>query len=186
VRVEPARTVSVDLAMFYNGYDDLIDFAAATPRFESAPVPHLLVPRVATNVGSGYTSGAELTVQWQVTRLWRLFPSYTYLNAPFLGTGFEFDYAPHRANLRSQISLPAGVELNTFISHVARLGAHDVPAYTRVDSGLTWQATDSLRIGIWGRNLLDADHLEARETSTPLRQVRRDAVAQIAWQFGRQ
>jgi outer membrane receptor protein involved in Fe transport len=175
----------VDIAAFYSSYSDLIDFAPGAARFQLSPTPHLLVPRIASNVGGGYVAGTELMVQWQATKFWRVAPSYTWLHAPFLGTGYEFDYARHRANVRSYVDLPFGVELNAFVSHVGALRARNVPAYTRVDTGLSWRATEAVRVGVWGRNLLDARHLEAREATAGLRYIRREAVAQVTWQFGR-
>ena len=52
-------------------------------------------------------------------------------------------------------------------------------AYTRLDVGLGWQATPSLRLDLWGKNLLDAEHSEASGAQIP-----RTLFAMATFEFG--
>lgn len=71
-RVAAAKRLSVDIANFYATYDNLIGTEARNSVFKETPVRHLLIPRVIANSLRGETYGSEASVNFDVTRRWRL------------------------------------------------------------------------------------------------------------------
>jgi hypothetical protein len=91
----------------------------------------------------------------------------------------------HSAQLRSSLSLTHGLQWNAAAYFVDRLPAETTPAYTRLDSGLEWQAAEKLTISLVGQNLLRDHCLEFRNDqgySNPS-YVKRSAYAKFTWQF---
>jgi len=70
----------LDIAAFYNNYDQLLSIEPGTPFSEtSPPPPHVVVPLLFRNGLFGNTSGFEIAPDWTPTRQWRLRGSYSYL-----------------------------------------------------------------------------------------------------------
>ena len=181
-RAELTSRLSIDVATFYSVYDDQVDFIAGQTMFEPTPVPHVLLPLRATNTNGGHSYGVEAAARWTPTRFWRVTPSYTYLQVPLLAESFEFDSPAHRGTLATYVMLPKNLEANGAIYYVGALDKSNIPAYTRLDLGLTWQASKSLELGIWGQNLLDERHTEFFASSAPyLEAITRSMVARITW-----
>ncbi|MGH9309347.1 MAG: TonB-dependent receptor plug domain-containing protein [Vicinamibacterales bacterium] len=182
-RAEPARQLSIEIAAFYNDYRGLIDFLPGTPMFEAAPQPaHLLLPLRATNTGGGVGRGIEVSAQWKPLAFWRLAPNYTYLHVPFLDDSREFGSPTHRAGLISYLSLPKRFEVNAAAYYVGKLEPSGIPAYGRADIGLTWRPSGAVEFGVWGQNLLKAQHPEFHQLSAPEPQmVKRGLVAHMTW-----
>jgi iron complex outermembrane recepter protein len=181
-RTEIASRLSFDVATFYSIYDNLIDFVAGAPMFEPTPVPHLLIPLGATNLSGGRSTGVEASAHWDPTRYWRVSPSYTYLHLPFLHESIEFDSPTHRASLATYVMLPKNFEATGAAYYVGELKTAKIPAYTRVDLGLTWRALQSVELGLWGQNLLDDRHAEFSSSTSPQAEaISRSVVARITW-----
>jgi iron complex outermembrane receptor protein len=70
------------------------------------------------------------------------------------------DNPRHQLQIRSQLDLPMGFELDLDAHYVSRLAGTAVPAYTRLDARLGWRATDRIEVGVVGRNLSTDRHLE--------------------------
>jgi len=60
-----------------------------------------------------------------------------------------------------------------------------IPAYTRLDTGLTWKPLEELSISVFGENLLKAYHIEFEDKfgSMQSSQIRRGAYAKLVWHF---
>jgi outer membrane receptor protein involved in Fe transport len=81
----------------------------------------------------------------------------------------------------SYVTLPKNVEVNGSIQYVGRLNA-EIDAYTRLDIGATWRPLSVIEFGVWGQNLLDAEHVEFFALSSPMRAaIPRSVVAQVTW-----
>lgn len=192
-RIAPAPNLSVDLTAFYNVYDNLIGVAPGSPQLEGTPVPHLVVPLNFANNISGDTYGAEASVQWKPSDLWRLTANYSWLhmdlepdNDPASGASPQ-----QQVSLRSYLDLPGDLEFNCFASWVDGIkslgqgGATTAIApYLRVDAGFVWHPEKSLEVGIWGQNLCDDQHAEFTSQSTRgITEIPRSVVGKITWRF---
>jgi iron complex outermembrane receptor protein len=92
--------------------------------------------------------------------------------------------------LRSYLDLPGHVEFNSALYYVDRqvaaagLGTATIPAYVRLDLGLTWHPTRSLEIGVWGQNLIDDRHQEFPSLKSSVQtEIPRGVFGRITWKY---
>ena len=64
------------------------------------------------------------------------------------------------AQFRSDLSLHRGLGWDTCAYFVGRIADPVVPSYTRLDTGITWQAGEKLSFSVFGQNLLQDERLE--------------------------
>jgi iron complex outermembrane receptor protein len=189
-RVEPASNLALDISAFYNDYDQLASFTPGAPAFELDPAPHLLFPLNWANEGEGETYGVEATVQWQPLDRWRLTGTYSYLEMNLKpDASAEWGNPRHQATLRSYLALPHDVEFNAAAYYVDTVAFNVgfplvIPDYLRFDLGFTWRPTESIEVGVWGQNLLDAQHPEYLSFTTLLgTEVPRSVMARASIRY---
>lgn len=149
-RVRPIDEVTVDVAGFFNDYNDLI----TAPGVGDGPF---------LNLSHGNTGGVELSTTWQIADNWRVTGSYSYLYQELDGRYSERDDSTgvqHMVQARSYYDITDDLELNAAVYFVDQLFGRDVPGYVRVDLGVTWRPDDRLEISVYGQNLLDPHHRE--------------------------
>jgi iron complex outermembrane receptor protein len=72
--------VYLDLALFYNHYNDLYSFQVGAPFLETLSLPvHAIIPLLTSNGIRGTTKGFEVTPDWKPVSWWELKTSYSYL-----------------------------------------------------------------------------------------------------------
>jgi iron complex outermembrane receptor protein len=192
-RVAPAKNLSFDVTGFYNVYDDLIIQAPNPTVFvTSPPPPHLLISSTWLNAGAGDTYGIELSSQWRVLDSWRLTASYSWLGTRLTAeTSSYVGRSPSQQfQIRSYLDLPYHLELNGAIYFIDRslspspTGLDEIPAYARVDLGLTWSPRKWLEVGLWGQNLQQSMHVEFSSQQTPaLTEIPRSVLAKVTVRF---
>jgi iron complex outermembrane receptor protein len=186
-----ADRLSFDSAVFFNHYQDLLSAEQGAPRLETEPPPvHLLVPINIANLLRGETHGIEIFANVKLASRWTLSPGYTFLTMHLHpdATSLDTSTAPRtegaiptqQAQLRSNVNLPGRWQWTTSAYFVGRLIYPKVPSYTRLDSNLSWQASDRL-----GQNLLQNLHLEysGGDSTVNASEIRRSAYARITWRF---
>jgi iron complex outermembrane receptor protein len=191
-RIEATKRLSFDVTGFYNVYDNLVGPVLGTPRPEPTPAPpHLLIPGRFQNYLGGETYGAEFSSLWQVTDSWRMVGSYTWLRMHIRpDPSLEADSPQQQFQIRSYLNLPYDLELNGAVAYVDEVMPQSgpvrvyIPAYVRVDVGMSWHATKNLEFGVWGQNLLDNQHAEFRSvSSTVATEIPRSVVGKMTWRF---
>jgi iron complex outermembrane receptor protein len=187
---------SLDSTIFYNRYRDLVSIEPGTPTIETNPEPaHLLVPSYLGNGLHGETHGLELFANWKPASVWTLSPGYAFFSMhlhPFNGSR-DFTDAPltegntadHQAQLRSSVSLTRSLQWNASAYFVNRLPAVSIPSYTRVDTGLIWNAGEHVSLSVVGQNLIKSLHPEFAGPVATVQsdQMRRSAYAKLTWSF---
>jgi hypothetical protein len=60
-----------------------------------------------------------------------------------------------------------------------------IPAYTRLDTGLTWRLQERFSLSLVGQNLLKDHHVEFQDVFGSMQsgQIKRSAYAKLVWQF---
>jgi iron complex outermembrane receptor protein len=173
----------LDVATYYNTYDHLRSYE---------PTPATVLPYHFGNQLDADTWGFELRMSAQAASWWRLHAGYAYLNKVLgldpqsldpTGGKSEGNDPRSRFNLRSQMDLPRGLELDGDLRYVARLPAPVVPAYTELDLRLGWHATDALELSLVGQNLLHARHPEFGAPSPLREEVQRSLYGKATWRF---
>ncbi len=195
-RVELSPRLSLDLATYYSDYDHQETSAPASPFFEATPSPpHLVEPLTIQNSRYGEAHGLEMAVNWKVTDRWTLSPGYAFeqihmhLDSPSQDTQSllyaEGSSPVHSAELRSHLDLRHGIGWDTSAYFVDRLKSGAIPAYTRLDTGLTWRWTEGLAVSLVGQNLVKDRRQEFLDDSETVRStlVKRTAYVKFTWQF---
>jgi iron complex outermembrane receptor protein len=188
-RVEPTRWLSVDAAAFHNDFRKLIAYAPGEPTFAFDPVPHLALTLDAANDEPVSTDGGELSVQVLLTTAVRLVADHAVqqmrVESEALG---EDRVTTHQTHLRAFVQVSREVELTVAAGHVtappSAAPGSEIPSYLRCDLGLIWRPNETLELGIWGRNLLEPQHLESIGITTAQpAEVRRSFFARGTWRF---
>ncbi len=200
-RFQPTRHLSIDIATFYNVYDDLRTNDAATPFTNPLDATNTIIPLVFDNNMDGETYGLEILTEWDVTDRWKLVAEYTYLEVqldldksstdigrdiPGLGIddSKEGRSPQNQGSLRSYLDIPYDLEFDTFLYYVDNLSTYDIPSYLRLDARLGWQPNESIEVSIGGKNLLDDQHPEfGRTNSVSSTEVERSVYFKIDWRF---
>jgi iron complex outermembrane recepter protein len=174
----------LDLAAFYNVYDDL--------RSQEPPASGAPFPRVLLNKLEAETWGAELRINAQPRQGLRLQAAYVRLEKhlhldpgsrdPFGGLA-EGNDPEDRFTLRSSFDLPAGVELDAWVRYVSELPQPRVDAYTELDLCLGWSASEALELSLTGRNLLHSNHAEFGPATRFREEVERSLYGRVTWRF---
>lgn len=193
-RVKPTQTFSVDTTLFFNYYNNLRGGINGAPVFMPTPAPHLLAPVFLNNGLFGETFGAEIAATWKVTPIWRLTGSYSYLDVELhhlfatsntLETLFEGTSPRNQAQIHSYLDITKNIELNASFYYVDNLHTGHIPAYTRVDAGITWKPRDNLFVTVAAQNIFRAQHYEFNDGLffTAPTQIPRTYYASLSYQF---
>lgn len=195
-RFQPNKRLSFDIATFSNSYNHLRSSEPGVPFFEAAPAPpHLVIPQVLGSKLFGSTHGAEAAVEWRATRFWTLKGGYAWFVPslklePSSGDTTSISEAEgvaprNQFQVRSEITLPHGLEFDTAVYRVGRLGAGSIPAYTRIDSRFAWQFAERMELSLTAQNLLDPRHPEfsAFTQSYVSGQPPRSVYGSFTWRF---
>lgn len=148
--------VSLEIASFYNHYNDLISVEAVT----------------IGNKSGGNTYGAEALLRWQALVKGRIEASYSYikmdltLDADSLDSyesrvsDLEKSNPEHMLGVRAQYDLGQEWLFDVMLRYVDSLSALDVSSYLELDARLAYSLSDQLELSLIGQNLLDNHHFE--------------------------
>ncbi|BAO44105.1 TonB-dependent receptor plug domain-containing protein [Thiolapillus brandeum] len=194
-RTHPRENISLDLALFYNDYDDLRSFEAVQPQ-------DLLSDVTFDNKLSSNSYGLELVLDWWPLDWWRLQASYSYLRVsvspdknsvdPDSNNPLSEGSSPdHQLTVRSMMDLRDDLSLDLWASYVDELSRtayslkdSSVPAYTSFNARLAWTPARNIELSLVGQNLFDDHHPEfiGENFLTPT-EVKRSWHIQMRWDF---
>jgi iron complex outermembrane recepter protein len=185
----------LDLALFYNNYNDLYSFQVEAPFLESSPAPaHAILPLLTSNGIKGDTKGFEVAPDWKPSSWWELRTSYSYLemqlenkpgsNDPTSVAGYEGSSPRQQAVIQSFVNLPKKLQFDQTYRYVSALAAQGVKSYSTADVRFGWHFVPQLELSVAGQNLLQPQHPEFGGDPGGLVGVKRSAYAQITWQMG--
>lgn len=185
-RIQPTRRVSVDLAVFYNRYSDLISYSD-TPRFVPG-TPLGVAEYPYSNILRGHSYGGELAVTVTPSVSWRLTASYSLLIADVRGPAAAAPDAIERSAPRNQVVLRSSHDLTAKFGLDVQFRYVDalpsVPAYITADLRIAYRVTDRLECSLVGQNLLDDQHLEhGTSLFVPPSEVPRGFYGKLTWRF---
>ena len=109
--------------------------------------------------------GGELSIDWDVSRVWNLRGGYSLARGEIEGER-NFDFPEQTANLTSRFAYSDNL---TFIQSLyyadetqipSDYNPVSIPSHLRLDLGLVWEPRDGWEIGIFGRDLLEPYHVE--------------------------
>jgi iron complex outermembrane receptor protein len=198
-RIQPKENLSFDLTGFVNEYKRLDSSANGTGSVLSDPImgSYFNSPVLNTNDNSGETQGIEVATTWEATKYLKFSGGYTlfYSHLHSVGTNAVITggNAPtQQFNLRSYVDLPYNMQWDTMLYYVDSLptvsdgfgNSVTIPAYTRLDMRLGWQAMQGLDLSLIGQNLLKSEHQEASPFlyQTP-EEIGRSVIAKATLRF---
>ncbi len=183
---------SVDLATFYNNYDNLASLEPAsvyTATIDGTPATfHTFVNR---NGLAGTTKGFEIAPSWKPTAWWRLQGSYSYLDMGLRTKPSSTDVTSvtsqdgssprHQFSFQSFLDMRGHLEFSQILRTVSVLPAQRVAAYETLDVRLAWKPIPQLEFAITGQNLLQPQHAEFGGDPGGLVGIKRSVFAAITW-----
>lgn len=182
--------VFLDVASFYNRYDQLRDVRADAPFLDVGPPPRLVVPAVVANLMHGDTRGLEVAAEWWVDDRWRLTAAYGLLRMDLESSGpgaeaIEGGSPQQQLTVRSSWDLGPRLQADVVARWVDALPAQEIDDYLEADVRLAWSPRSALTLELVGRNLLDDSHQEfvPEIIATQHTAVERSVHAALAWRF---
>ena len=109
--------------------------------------------------------GGELSFDWHAFDFWRLRGGYSLARGEVAGVRV-YDFPENTASLSSHFKYSDEVTLiqNLFYSGETKIPSDynpiTIPSHLKLDIGIVWQTGGDWEIGLFGRDLLEEDHLE--------------------------
>ncbi len=194
-RWHPAADLGLDLALFYNDYEELRTMELGKPELSLTPYPRWLVPVVSENRMTGYTYGLEMVADWRPGEWWRLQAWYSYLYLSLdqdarstdpNAERSEGESPRHQAGLRAGVDLSHDLELDLFLRYVSELPDFDVDGYVDLDVRLGWLLRRNLSLVLAGHNLLRPSHAEFGVEpilGAPAHEIEREVLFQLKLEY---
>jgi len=195
-RASVSDRISFGVAAFYNHYTHQQTLEPGTPFLEAQPPPlHLFIPSLFANLMHGEAHGFEISSDWKVMNRWSLSPGYAFEQVNMHAEPGSLDTTSaalndgisprHSAQLRSRVDLSHGLAWDAAAYFVGRLPGENIPAYTRIDTQLTWEWSERGTVSLVGQNLQRDHHLEFEDflQSIVSSQTKRSGYAMIRWRF---
>ena len=179
-RVQPHRQVALDLAVFYNVYDDLrsLEFVNATT---------VLI----ANQLKGETYGAEIGLNYKMMDWWRWNAGYTYLHKDLRRQPGSLDITEgasegndpsHQFFLRSYMDLPHDFEFDSGFRYIDYLPSPYVASYLVADMRLGWRPNRHWDISVAGQNLFRKHHQEFGPAASA-HEIEQSVYGKITWRY---
>jgi len=180
-RTIPLQNLTLDLAAYYNDYDDLRTFVPAGLEIANPPT-HGTLPLMFANGVQGSTYGLELAATWRAIDWLEFDLAYSYSE-----TDIDWDQptymaqntpAPrHQLSLRSGMDLSEELDLDVWLRYTGETDVANISRsvdpirikdYFALDVRLAWRPAKNLELSLVGQNLLNKRHLEYIQESFTL------------------
>lgn len=184
-----ADGLSLDVALFYNQYEDVIvvplDPSSLTPEalipalsFSDQTIPHFDAIFEYGNHLEGHSTGGELTLRWQALDNLNMTFWYSYLDVDLKPNSpetvdtsalIEQGSPRHQASLAWQWSPVEQLNVDGQWRYVDKIGSgEEIDGYHQLDLHTHWQFNQALGLGLSGQNLLHSKHAESPNVLTNL------------------
>lgn len=190
-RNQITASLSVDLAVFYNDYDQLqtIEVGTLSVITTGPNAPYFFIPFKFTNNMKGKSHGFEASLNWAVNERLKLAFDYSFLKLAVTALdptqeSAELLYPTHQVGVKVLWNVSDTWTLDTTASHIDNLSGGNVDAYTRLDLNLGGQLSKTLRFNLVGQNLLDKTHREfGSVTDANAAEIERSIFARLTWVY---
>jgi iron complex outermembrane receptor protein len=181
-RIKPWNRASIDIAGFYNEYDNLRSIEPLGPG--GSP------PFVFKNNLEATSYGGALTGKWRIIDWWEVDGNVSVLqedihpepgSASINGGASEGNDPNCSFVVRSSLDLPHHVQFDSILRYVGDLPNPPTPAYLTLDLRLAWSPYPNFEVAVVGRDLLDETHPEFRSSTT--REVGRSVFGTVKCHF---
>jgi iron complex outermembrane receptor protein len=180
----------MDLAVFYNVYDNLATLSFNGLEFETPPL-HAVFPILTTNRTNGEAYGFEAVVNWRALDNLDLSLAYSYLEIQLHGPsaadaiaseGAEGQSPQNQLTLRAEWDVTSAIAFDTALHYTDELPNFGVDAYWQFDARFGWRVIDQLTLELVGQNLFDETHREfGTATDVGTTDVPRSFYGRLTW-----
>jgi iron complex outermembrane recepter protein len=167
-RTQPVDRLFIDLAGFYNRYDDL--FSVESDALLLEPGPRLIIPFHFDNKIKAKVYGVEFAADWRWLDSWHWRLSYSHLhmdlerkpgsNDAVTEDSTEGSSPQNQVSLMSFMDLPGNLNFDGVFRYVDNLPGQNVSSYFNLDLRLGWNVTNNVELSLVGQNLLQGHHAE--------------------------
>jgi iron complex outermembrane receptor protein len=195
-RAQLGKRFSLDLATFLSYYYGLQTAEPGDEFYTTGPPPvYLVVPTLSSDLGHARNYGAEVSVNWNVTRSWRIVPGYSFIQMHVAGDpssqdpgagGSAYDTPKHQFQIHSLLNVTRHLDWDSALYHVGRLldsGDGPTSSYDRLDTRLGWRVGEGIEFSITGQNLLTPRHAEFHDDLMFRTLVARAVFGKLTWRF---
>jgi iron complex outermembrane receptor protein len=194
-RAQISKRFSFDASAFLSYYYGLQTGEPGTPYYTTVAPIYLVIPTLSSALGHARNYGAEVSVNVEVTRSWRISSSYTFLQMHVAGDAssqdpnagsIEFDTPKHQYQFHSLLNVTRHVDWDTSLYHVGALpdaGDDPTPAFLRLDTRIGWRVGEAVEFSVTGQNLLTPHHAEFGDDLMFHTLVPRSIFGKIGWRF---
>ncbi|WP_245619887.1 TonB-dependent receptor plug domain-containing protein [Desulfobacter vibrioformis] len=197
-RFIPQSRLFIDLALFFNDYENLRIYSPQGSAYFDAGNRILIQDIVLSNMSNARSCGAEIAVDLATSRnvKWTLAYSLTYHDYDNDGDfEIDFGFTKHQASLRGRFDLTENLTLDAWLRYVGKTNAtygisftdnviYEIGDYTTLDLRLGWKIRPDLEFFLIGQNLLQDSHLEfVQEAFSYPVEVPRSAYAGLTYKF---
>lgn len=189
-RIKPVDELSLDIAAFYNIYDNLRNFQPGTAQFAGT---HFVQPLFLHTDMSGESYGAEFALSWKALDNLKIDATYSYIQMQLhaengdsnLSENAEKQTPHHKASIRSSLNILSSLDWDIWLRYVDNVPDFQIPSYVTLDTRLAWQPIKSLNLSITGQNLLDNQHPEFGKDFILSRpsEIERGVYGKVEWRF---
>jgi iron complex outermembrane receptor protein len=178
-RIQPAHWLALDIATFYNNYDDLRSIEFTGTSFTSG------------NKLNAQTYGVEVGATMKAAEWWTIRVAYTHLNVQLqtdpgstdtMSVAASGNDPQNQVYLRSSMNITRNVDLDCAVRYVGELSSQHVPGYVAADVRLAWRPNEHLELAVVGQNLLDSRHPEFG-ASTSRHELQRGGYAMLTYKW---
>jgi iron complex outermembrane receptor protein len=195
-RWQASTSLSTDLAVFYNDYEDLYSIKPSQGMNG--------IDMNFINATHGDSHGFEAVIDWKAASWLSMIFTYSYIDSEYI---IENDYEvnelnglfntatpKHQASLRSAVSLADNLEANIWLRYVDDISnrssveqfavPHPVDSYVLFDANLAWSPTEKLELMLVGQNLLNSSQLQYTDMiNTPPTEIERSVYVKLTYRF---
>jgi len=198
-RFIPQSCLSIDLALFFNDYENLRIYSPRDAAYLDAGNQRMIQDIVLSNMSNARSWGAEVSVDLTTGRnvKWTLAYALTchdYNNDE--DYEIDFGFTKHQASLRGRFDLTENLTLDAWLRYVGETNAtyglssptnaaiYRIDDYVTLDLRLGWRIRPDLEFFLTGQNLLQDSHFELVQEafSNPV-EVPRSAYAGLTYNF---
>ena len=202
-RAQLQSDLSIDVAIYRNDYDDLLDSQILDTTCEPSgdPVANCLSFPTHISVNTGVSSGdsvdsqgIEIAAEWTPSDKLQFNAIYTYTDVDVdtssssanpSGASRYGQYSENMYSLRMDWITSQSTSLNLWASYVDEVETISIPDYWNLMARFAWQVNPDLELSIVGRNLLESEHPEFVSEVSDLvpAEIERSLTAELRWSF---
>ncbi len=194
-RTKPMEHVLVDVAAYYNIYDNLLYYAGGTPftgtilggdtgsTYPLNGQQYEITPTYTYNGDKGHTYGLEWATHYNPSKLFHATLGYTYMNWDGFALGTTMFTPKNSVDLHLSWDLPHELKFDTMAHWYDAIFDEGVSAYVKLDANLSWKPTTAYEVSVGGNDLLSNRHREGTGIFWPTAEIPRSYYAKVTLHF---